>query len=102
MSLKAAVQLFPDSLVGPRCEILVRAALEVGARNHRRAHAQQREATFIVRINDLVRCRHGLGDDSQPTKWIRLLVDAKRPGGNRRPADAWKPSHPPIKSQIIS
>jgi hypothetical protein len=42
----------------------------------------------MVRINELMRCWRRFGNDAQPSKWIRLLVDTQRPGGNGRPADA--------------
>src|SRR5580658_1262569 len=80
--LEPPLQLFPDAAVRPCGQVFVGPALQVNAAELRRAHAQQGEASFVVRIDQLPGCRRRSGENAQPAKSVDLLVTTERRGGN--------------------
>ena len=69
---------------------LVRRHLKIEARDRRRAHAEQREAALVERVDELVGGRRRLGENPEPAERVDALVDGEHAGWNRRPADAVK------------
>ena len=68
----------------------MRIALQVQPGDGRRPHAQEREAAFMVRVDQFVRCGRGFGQNAEPRERVSLLVEAKRSGGNGAAADSVK------------
>jgi hypothetical protein len=67
------LQLRPDAVVGPGGQVLVRFALQIQPADHRRAHRQQREATLMAGIDQLLGGRRRVGEDAQPAERIGAL-----------------------------
>ena len=94
-----ALQLLPDALVRPLVEWLVGAALEVEARELRRAHAVEREAALVVGVDQLLVRRRGLGEDAEPAERVLARRTSRRtPSGIDSRQTPWKPSQPATKS----
>ena len=55
ISREAPMQLLPDARIGPLLDVLVGLALQIQARELRRAHALKREAVIVIYINELIR-----------------------------------------------
>src|SRR5690606_49043 len=83
-------QLFPKPLVGPRLDLLVRAALQVIPAARPRAHAAERESALMLDVHDLARRRLRIDQQAEPAERIGLLVQAQRSRRDRPPADAVK------------
>ena len=86
-----SLQLLPDALVGPLGDVLVGAALHVEAAELGRAHAEQREAALVVRVDELVVRRRHRGQDSEPAERILARERAQDARRDRRAADAVEP-----------
>src|ERR671923_199758 len=83
-----ALELFPDPLVRPFLEVLVRPALEVETGHCRRAHAVQREAALVVRVDQcLVRRARGR-EDAEPAERVLARERAQHSGRDAVAADA--------------
>ena len=92
-------QLLPDALVRPLVERLVGPALEVEPRELRRAHAVEREAALVVRVDELVVRRRA---PRRGCRASRTGTRATSRAGRRRGIDSrqtpWKPSQPATTS----
>ena len=95
---KARLQLLPDALVGPLVDVLVRLALKIEPADRGRAHAEQREAAVVIRVDELFRCRRHFGEDAEPRKGIHTLEYRSTLGGMLGRQMPWKPSQPAMKS----
>src|SRR6516164_1046894 len=82
------MQLLPDLFIGPAVEVLLRIALNVKSADSWTAHAEQSETPFMMRIDELLGGRRGLGQNSQPSERIILLIDGKSARGDGGAADA--------------
>jgi hypothetical protein len=80
----------PDAIVGPVGDVFFRVALEIETRNLRRAHAEEREASPVIGVDDLVRGGWDASEDTEPGEGIETLVDAQHAGGNGGTTDAVK------------
>ena len=66
LAVQARLELVPDLLVGPVVGIVVRVTLDVEAAQLRRAHAVQREAALVARVDQLLGRGRDLGEDPEP------------------------------------
>ena len=87
----------PATRRGPR-----RAALDVVARELRRAEREEREAALVVRVDELVDRRRDLGEDAEPGERILALERAWAACGDARRQTPWKPSQPATTSHSSS
>ena len=71
-------------------KILVWRALDVQAADLRRAHAEQGEAALMIGVDQLLRRRWRLRENTQPSERIIPLVNGKGACGNGGAADAVK------------
>jgi p-hydroxybenzoate 3-monooxygenase len=70
-----AAQFVPECVVAPVFDLVLERTLHVVARARGRAHRAQREATFVIRVDQLVRNRRRVGQDAEPAERIDLLED---------------------------
>src|SRR6202034_2580806 len=84
------MQLLPDARIRPLINVLVGLALEVEPADLRRAHAQQREPAFVIRIDQLFRRWWRLGQNTEPAERIHAIVKGQCARGNRRTAHTVK------------
>src|SRR5215813_1406208 len=87
---QASAKLTPDLLVAPAADVFIWIALQVEAADLRRAHAQQREAVFVMGVNQFVRGGRRLRQNAEPAKRIDALVLREHAGGQAGAADAMK------------
>src|SRR5262249_19605274 len=85
--VQPGVQLGPDAVVRPVAHLLIRVALEIEPLQRRGAGADQREATLVVRVDQLVG-RRRLHQNAKPTEGTGPRVFAPRPGWDGRQRDA--------------
>src|SRR6185369_14762689 len=86
--VEARAKLGPEGIVAPAGGSVVERALDVVAAARRRAHAAEREAALVVRIDELVRDRRRLREHAEPAERIDALVVAQRAVWHALPADA--------------
>src|ERR1700722_1006100 len=87
---KSRPQFRPNLVVRPLIDIFVMRTLQIQSRNLRRPHAEQREPALVVAINQFIRSRRYLRQNSEPAKRIFTLVNFQRRSRQRRPADSMK------------
>ena len=85
------LQLAPDAVVGPLGDVLVGPALDIEARELRRAEAEEREAALVVRVDQLVVRGRDRGEDAEPAVRVVALERPEHARGDRRAADAVEP-----------
>src|SRR5215207_2775313 len=85
---EAPLELVPDPLVRPLVEVLVGPALEVQPREHRRAHAVQREPAIVVAVDQLVVRRRRLREDPEPAERVIARELGEHTARDRVAADA--------------
>ena len=88
---EAELELLPDAVVRPLGEVLVGTALDVETAQLRRAEAQEREAAFVVGVDELVVRRRDLGEDPEPAERVLARELGQDAGGNARAADPVEP-----------
>ena len=90
LGVEPPAQLGPDAIVGPLRDVLVWRALEVQARDRRRAHAEQREAPLVETVDELMGRRRRRRENAQPAERIVAFVGSQMLRWNRGTADAVK------------
>ena len=73
---------------GQQREVLVGRDLQVQPRDLRRAHAVEREAALVIRVDQFLMRRRRLGEDAEPRERINALEQARARLRHRLPADA--------------
>ena len=84
------MKFVPDFGVGPQRDVFVGLALDVEAADLSRTHAEEREATIVIGVNQLFRRWRGFGKNTEPAEWIFAVVNLQRARANRGAGDAVK------------
>jgi hypothetical protein len=87
-SSQPRLELVPDALVGPVVQRLVGLDLKIQARDLGRAHAVQREAARVARVDQLGLVGRRGGQDAQPGEGVLPLVGVSRGSRQRAAAEA--------------
>ncbi len=91
---QARLQLLPNSIVGPLLEVFVRSTLQVQARDLRRTHAVQSEASVVIGVDQFFRRGRRFCQDAEPPEWILTVVDGQSVWRDTWLADAVGPITP--------
>src|SRR5205085_2744627 len=76
-SLEARVQFGPNAFVRPLMDVFIGRALQIEPGDFMGAHAEERETTFMMAVNQFIRRGRGVRKNSKPRKWVDLFIDAK-------------------------
>src|SRR3954469_13339273 len=88
------MELFPDTRIGPRRDVVFRITLDVETLHLGRACAEQGEPVALVGVDQFVPGPRRLGEDTEPAKWIDFLEFGAVGGGNGLAAGAVEPVGP--------
>jgi hypothetical protein len=80
-------KFFPDPGIRPLGDVFIRRALQIEPGDLGRAHAEKREAPFVIRVDQFIGRRRRLCQDAEPCERIRALKDCERFFRDRRAGD---------------